>query len=212
MTPWGFGLPLPYPKISPGLRGNVSSTTGLHGIHLFISVLWCRGGILLNGLSWNRVGLDWCCMAMIDEKRWNHDTSSIGRKTLAGMPKASVVSSKQSWKKGSDWCDLDVKGLNPEADSYKTVTSTKFGIITLEDLNPLCNLCDSFGSQKMRTGPERPRLQLMQMCCYEPFVFLEVITFEEVEGACCICEHVRDMQRIIYMDVPCTSGIWLKKH
>ena len=42
----------------------------------------------------------WCSISMIDEKRWNHDTSSIGRKTLAGMPKASVVSSKQSWKEG----------------------------------------------------------------------------------------------------------------
>lgn len=64
-------------------------------------------------------GLGWCSISMIDGKRWNHDTSSIGRKTLAGMPKASVVSSKQSWTERSDWCDLDVKGLNPEADSYK---------------------------------------------------------------------------------------------
>ena len=59
----------------------------------------------------------------------------------------------------------------------RTARTAKFGI-TLEDPNPLCNLCDSFGSQKMRKGPERPRLQLMHIhvCCYEPFLLLEVIT------------------------------------
>lgn len=55
----------------------------------------------------------------------------------------------------------------------------------------------------MRTGPERPRLQLMQVCCYEPFVFLEVITFEEVEGACCICK--RHAKNHIH---GCTLYIW----
>ena len=119
MTPWGFGLPLPYPKISPGLRGNGKLhhwTAWNSSLHLRPLVpRWHPSEWPVLKPGW----VGWCSISMIDGKRWNHDTSSIGRKTLAGMPKASVVSSKQSWTERSDWCDLDVKGLNPEADSYK---------------------------------------------------------------------------------------------
>lgn len=205
MTPWGFGLPLPYPKISPGLRGNGKLHWTAWNSSLHLRPLVSRW----HPSEWPVLKPGWVGLVLYGDDRWKtmkpwhlqHWQKDIGRNAKGFCCLLKTELNGEIWLmwfgcQGTKSRSGQLQAQNLASSHWKIPILSAISATRLE-------------VKRCEQGPNGPAYNWCKCVATSHSYSWRSLLLRKLKV---LAAYVRDMQRIIYMDVPCTSGIWLKKH